>query len=78
MLTKTPRQPKDKIRLSLEVSPELNNTLEDLALKIGATKSDVLRRAIVLMEVAVEAKERGQKLGIADKNQPLATEIVGI
>lgn len=69
---------KEKVRLSLDVSLELNQTLEDLAEKIGGTKSEVLRKAIALMEVMVEAKQQGKKVGIADKDQPLATEIVGI
>lgn len=69
---------KEKVRLSLIVSPELNDTLNELAHKLGGTKSDVLRRAIALMEVMVDAKEQGKKIGIADKDQPLATEIIGI
>jgi predicted transcriptional regulator len=68
----------EKIRLSLEVSSQLNAKLEELAEKIHGTKSDVLRRAVVLMEVAVQAKEDGKKFGVAHKDQELATEIVGI
>jgi predicted transcriptional regulator len=67
-----------KIRLSLDISPETNELLEQLATRIGGTKSEVLRKAIVLMEVAVEAKRQGRKFGIAEKDQPLATEIVGL
>lgn len=67
-----------KIRLSLDISPEANALLEELAEKIGGTKSEVLRKAIALMEVAVEAKRQGKKFGIAEKEQPLATEIVGL
>ncbi len=69
---------KEKVRLSLDISPELNSLLEDIASKTGGTKSDVLRKAIALMEVAVDGKRRGLKLGLADKDQPLATEIVGL
>ena len=68
----------DKVRLSLDVSPELNRTLDELATKIHGTKSDVLRKAIVLMELAVQAKDREQKLGIIDKNRHVVTEIVGL
>ena len=53
----------DKVRLSLDVSPELNRILDELATKIHSTKSDVLRKAIVLMELAVQAKDHEQKLG---------------
>lgn len=67
-----------KVRLSLDISVELNDLLEELAEKTGGTKSDVLRRAITLMEVAVEAKRQGKKFGIAEKDQPLATEIIGL
>jgi predicted transcriptional regulator len=64
--------------LSLDISPELNDLLNDLAAKMGGTKSDVLRKAIALMEIAVDAKRQGKKFGIAEKDQQLATEIVGI
>jgi len=69
---------KEKVRLSLDISPELNSLLEEMAVKTGGTKSDVLRKAIALMEVAVDGKRRGMKLGLVDKDQPLATEIVGL
>jgi predicted transcriptional regulator len=79
--TKQPRgQPSErgKVRLSLDISSELNSLLEELAASIGGTKSEVLRKAIALMQVAVEAKKQGKKFGIAEKDQPLATEIIGI
>jgi predicted transcriptional regulator len=68
----------DTVRLNLEMSPELNRLLDDLAIKIHGTKSDVLRKAIVLLELAVQAKEQEQQLGIIDKNQRVVTEIVGL
>lgn len=74
----SPKSEKEKVRLSLDISPELNALLEQLASTIGGTKSDVLRKAIALMEVAVDAKRRGLKLGLAEKDQPLTTEIIGL
>lgn len=67
-----------KVRLSLDITTELNEVLNDLAAKTGGTKGDVLRKAIGLMEIAVAAKSEGKKFGIAEQDQPLATEIVGI
>lgn len=67
-----------KVRLSLDVSPELNDTLERLAEATHGSKSEVLRKAIALMEVAVETRRAGKKLGIVEKGQPVATEIIGI
>jgi len=66
------------VRLSLEVSSQVNETLESLASKMHGSKSDVLRKAIALMEVAVRAKEEGKRFGIADPDQRLTTEIVGL
>lgn len=74
----SPKSEKEKVRLSLDISPELNALLESLAAATGGTKSDVLRKAIALMEVAVDAKRRGLKLGLAEKDQPLVTEIIGL
>jgi hypothetical protein len=64
------------IRLSLDVSPELYETLTTLAGKLHSTKSDVLRNAVVLMEVAVRAKDQHKKFGVAAPDQTLETEIV--
>ncbi len=73
-----PNNERGKVRLSLEISPELNALLEQLASTTGGTKSDVLRKAIALMEIAVKAKQQGKKFGIAEKDQQLATEIIGL
>ena len=67
-----------KIRLSLDLSPELNDLLGELAAAIGGSKSDVLRKAIALMEVAVKAKRQGKKFGVAEQDQTLTTEIIGL
>jgi predicted transcriptional regulator len=69
---------KAEVRLSLIVSPELNATLEKLAEKAHSTKSDVLRKAIALFDVAAEAKEKAQRLAILDGDGKVVKEIVGI
>jgi predicted transcriptional regulator len=68
----------ETIRLSLDVSPELYETLNRLAAKLHSTKSDVLRKAVALLEVAVRAKEEHKKFGVATPDQTLETEIVGL
>lgn len=72
------RKNEEKIRLSLDVSPQLYKTLESLSAQIDGTKSDVLRKAVALMEVAVQAKKDGKKLGLADSSSQLTTEIIGL
>ncbi|NMG22054.1 ribbon-helix-helix domain-containing protein [Brasilonema bromeliae] len=64
------------VRLNLDLSPELNQVLEELAKKTGVTKSDVLRQAISLMQILVTAKEQTHKLGINEADQLIATEII--
>lgn len=68
----------EKVRLSLDVSPQLNKVLEDLAKRTGRSKSDVLRQAIALIQVASNAKREGKKIGIAEESDQLSTEIVGL
>jgi predicted transcriptional regulator len=68
----------EKVKLSVEVSGELDALLEELAKETHGTKSDVLRKGIALMQVAVDAKKKGQRLGVADKDQKLEKELVGI
>lgn len=68
----------EKVHVRLEITPALDAKLNELAGKIGGTPGDVLSRAIALMDVAVEANRQGKRIGIADDDQPLAAEIVGI
>jgi len=69
----------EKVRLSLQVSSSLNQTLEDLAREMHGSKSDVLRRALTLMMIAHESAKEGKAFGIADKKtRQLEREIVGL
>lgn len=75
MATYTTQEP---LRFSLIVSSELNDLLEDLARAGHTSKSDVLRRAIALFDIAIEARRNNKHLGILDQNNNLETEIVGL
>ena len=68
-----------KIKLSIELTPELNRVIERIAAHTGATKSEAVRKAIVLMDVAVEAKARGERLFVATQ-PPMGSsrEIIGL
>lgn len=67
------------VHMNLEVSPELFETLENIANTSGNTMSSVFRKAIALMVIANDAKVRGQAIGIINKkNKRLVREIVGI
>ena len=69
----------DKVKLSVEVSKELDEALEQLAKDVHGTKSDVLRKGIALLQVAVDAKKEGQKFGVVDAtSKRLEREVIGI
>lgn len=68
----------NKVKLTLELAPEVNEILESLAEMMHTNKSDVLRRGIALLKVAAQAKQDGQKLGVATPDQPLTKEIIGL
>ena len=67
----------DKVRVSIDVSPELFAKLQAMAHEMRGTKSDVLRKSLALMDVAMDARKRGKKIGIADSSDQLTTEIIG-
>lgn len=69
----------ERIRLSLDVSPELYSLLEETAAKIGGSKSDALRKAIVLLDVVVDAQQEGKIFGVANNDkEPISKQIVGL
>lgn len=69
----------DKIRLTLEVTPEINSVLEGLAEASGSTKSDILRKAIALIDYASKNKAKGRELALIDsKSEKVVGHIVGI
>lgn len=64
-------------RINFDVSPELDQTIEKLVKQTGsASKSELLRRAIALMQVAADAKQKGEKVVIADKNRKPVAEVL--
>jgi predicted transcriptional regulator len=64
-------------RITLVVSDELNQALEFVAKDTSSTKSDVLRKSITLLEMAVREKKMGNHLGVFNKDQKIVKEIVG-
>ena len=76
--TRAKAESKAEVRLSLIVSPELNATLEELAEKSHSSKSEILRKALALFDVASAAKQKDQKIGILDQDDKVLKEIVGI
>lgn len=66
------------VRLNVNITTELNERLDVLAEKSGTTKSELLRKAIALMDLAVTERGLGHKLGILDDQRHVLREIVGV
>jgi len=66
-----------KVRLSLEVSPELNDALERMADSMHASKSDVLRKSVALIDLAIREKGNGNHLGVFNDDEKMIKEIIG-
>jgi hypothetical protein len=78
----TAQKKSQRTQINLDLSPELYETLNNLAQQINGDNSEVLLKAIptagyayALMEVAVEAKQKGKHLWIADDHQNLDSMI---
>lgn len=67
-----------KVRLTVDVSPDLNAALEKIAEANGITKAEAFRRAIILADVTHEAVRKGQHVGIAADSDSLKREFVGL
>jgi hypothetical protein len=66
------------VRVNLDMSPEANELLENLAVEHGTTKSQILRKAVALYHVAAEAKAMGNRIGVIDQDKNLISEIIGL
>ena len=65
-------------RMNFELSDELSRLLQEMADENQSSKSVILRKAIVLMMAAQEAKREGFKFGVAERGTQLRTEIIGL
>lgn len=67
------------VKLSLHLSPDTNEILEQLCKENHYTKSDLLRRAIALIQVALKYKRKGDHhLIVVNDNDEKVSEIIGL
>ena len=55
-----------------------NNIIDEIAQKTYSSKSEVLRKSIILMGVAITEQEQGNHLSIVNSDQKVIKEIIGI
>ncbi len=66
------------IRLNLTVSDDLARRLDELSGESQTSKSEILRKALTLFDVAREGKRSGKKLARTGGAGQVTTEIVGL
>ncbi len=64
-------------RINFDVSNDLDQVITKLVKDTGSSsKSEVLRRAIALMQIAAEEKQKGRKLVITEQDRTPVVEIL--
>lgn len=69
---------KETVKMSLHLSPETNAILENLCEDSHVTKSELLRRSLALMQVAISNKKKGNHLVVLNDKGEKQGEIIGI
>lgn len=69
---------KATVKMSLHLSPETNDMLEQLSRDNHLTKSDLLRKSLALMQVALKNKKKGNHLVMINDKGEKEGEIVGL
>ena len=72
------RDDQGRLYLLLGLSEEMNARIEELALRTGDTKADLLNKAVGLYKLVSDAFREGKRVVIVDDQQGQETEIVGL
>ena len=68
-----------KTRLSFEVNADTAKFLEELAEDEGATKTEIIRRALSVMKAYRQQKDKGRNhIGFVEDSDKLDAELIGI
>lgn len=68
-----------KVRMNIEVSAEVAAFLDELAQEEGATKTELVRRALSVMKAYKNQKDKGRgHMGFVSDPSKLDAEIIGI
>jgi predicted transcriptional regulator len=65
-------------RMTVDLSDDASAQLDRIATKNGITKVEAIRRALNLLNVAAEEKEKGNELAVVDKSVKPVARLVGI
>lgn len=56
-----------KRRLNCEISGDIDEMLEGIAKRLNVSKTEVIKKGVRLMDLAVTASEKGEALQVKDK-----------
>jgi predicted DNA-binding protein len=65
-----------KIRLSLDVTPQMKQIIDDLASTSGITQAEILRRAIALLRAVKKGEIQGESV-VMEKDGQIVARLVG-
>jgi len=63
------------VTLTLSISPELDDLLDNMADEMGVPKGEAILKAIGLLKIALDAKREGKGIGILDDELDVEQEI---
>ena len=66
------------VRLNITISTDLAQVLDRMTEESQQSKSEVLRKALTLFELARDGRREGKKLALVDREGQVTTEIVGL
>lgn len=66
------------VRMSLNISPELAEKLEQMSEETHTSKSDIIRKALLIMDIAIDNKKKGNRLALVNKQDQKVSDILGI
>jgi len=65
--------------LNIEVTHQVDSRLKSLAFAQGTTKSEIIRKACALLDLAESEKEKGFQIGVVQEDQKNDTaEVVAV
>jgi hypothetical protein len=66
-----------RVHLMLGLTEETNRLVEEMSLRIRGSKADVIRKALGLFKLSLDAIDEGKRVGAVQGDQELDTEFVG-
>ena len=72
-----PKAVNAQVEKTLEMSLEADEFLNNLSEKTGLSEGNVLRLALGMFKIAVDAKQQGKHVGVAERADALEIELIG-